>query len=1066
LGRPSFQFIARWRFRSVRLTRPILGVTFLVVSLAAGTGPAADSGGRAELAAVLGPARPLEGRLAGLQFARHESTSSANRQLLGRLTKRRMRAIPGRTETLADAALLEILAGRLERAASLLTRAAHQVEDPHILSDLAAVRLALGEARRDPYEIVLALVSAERARQLAVNLPEATFNRALALEKLALREESARAWRLYLRQDSSSPWASEVQVRLQKLGAPTWRDRWRKERPRLTEAILRRDQRTVTGIVRQYPQAARVFAEEELFAEWAENLRAGDESGAERTLALITALGSALETVSGDRLVAASAAALASASGRSLADLVAGHTDFAHGLALWQRLDLDRSRSLLARASARLRRGGSPFAAWADLYVAACDYQRKEASAVLRATASLGTFAARRSYPNLLGRAAWLTALVHLERGEPSRALAQCRRAVAQFESTGELGHLAQVEILTANALSYLGEPRESWKHRYRGLHAAIRSGDPDRLPVLFGEAARALARDGQPLIGLLFQNEALAREREMGDPLSVAEALWWRSMLFQRLGENARALDDVAEARRQCASIASADIRDRTLAGLAVTEGTILRQEDPARAIPVLTNALSLYRTQDYRFFLVDLFRERALAQAALGAVDAAATDFANGILEYERQRRSIDSPLNQISFFDQAQSIFDEMVALEMRRGRTEEAFAYAERGRARRLLDELAQSGSAGCGSYRSELRGRPLTPGEIRLRLPAETVLVEYSLLADRAFAWIVHPQALHQVEIRADRASLARLVDHHRRWTRGAGGDPRAAERLFDLLFSSFLDKLPSGSRLILVPDKELQALPFASLRNPRTGRYLIEDFTLVIAPSASIYVHSHALPSDRPSTAPRTALVLAPGRVDSKLSALPGAEDEARQVAAMFPGSTLLLGNDATASRLLSRAGDHDILHFAGHARVHPAAPFDAKLILASADGRGGVGEVYARDLYGLNLCRTKLVALSACGTSTGALSPLEGTLDLARPFLGAGSSAVLATLWDVQDGAARRLMVEFYSFYMKTNDPATALRSAQLALRESPDPALRRPAAWAPFQLIGTASADHSITR
>src|ERR1044072_4192454 len=49
--------------------------------------------------------------------------------------------------------------------------------------------------------------------------------------------------------------------------------------------------------------------------------------------------------------------------------------------------------------------------------------------------------------------------------------------------------------------------------------------------------------------------------------------------------------------------------------------------------------------------------------------------------------------------------------------------------------------------------------------------------------------------------------------------------------------------LDASKQLCVVPDKSLHRLPFASLVAP-SGKYLLEEFALSYAPSASVLVHA------------------------------------------------------------------------------------------------------------------------------------------------------------------------------------------------------------------------------
>jgi CHAT domain-containing protein len=94
-------------------------------------------------------------------------------------------------------------------------------------------------------------------------------------------------------------------------------------------------------------------------------------------------------------------------------------------------------------------------------------------------------------------------------------------------------------------------------------------------------------------------------------------------------------------------------------------------------------------------------------------------------------------------------------------------------------------------------------------------------------------------------------------------------------------------------------------------------------------------------------------------------------------------------------------------------------------------------------------------VTLSACRTGVGRVVPGEGVLALARAFLDAGASRVLASLWKVSDEPTAELMTGLYEGYLGRGlAPAAALRRAQLAMLA--EPATASPSHWAAFVLQG----------
>jgi tetratricopeptide (TPR) repeat protein len=91
-------------------------------------------------------------------------------------------------------------------------------------SDRAALLIALAD-QGDPSRLPAAVDAADRALSLSPGLPEALFNRALALDALAdtattadalvrARGDADAAWTRYLEADAASPWADEARARL------------------------------------------------------------------------------------------------------------------------------------------------------------------------------------------------------------------------------------------------------------------------------------------------------------------------------------------------------------------------------------------------------------------------------------------------------------------------------------------------------------------------------------------------------------------------------------------------------------------------------------------------------------------------------------------------------------------------------------------------------------------------------------------------------------------------------------------------------------------------------------
>ncbi|HEV7518024.1 MAG TPA: hypothetical protein VGR07_17125, partial [Thermoanaerobaculia bacterium] len=192
----------------------------------------------------------------------------------------------------------------IDRALADLERAVEEAPGrADLLSDLAAAYLLRAERRSEPYDLILALVVADRAVAADATLAEARFNRALILDSLFLATAARSAWQDYLAVDPTSDWATEARAHIAAL------DRQLRESTvvdgfsslaRLTEMS---PPATVDRIVQDNPQAARMYAEIQLLGGWAERLGQGQGAAAAATLSVARHIGRALARTTGERML-------------------------------------------------------------------------------------------------------------------------------------------------------------------------------------------------------------------------------------------------------------------------------------------------------------------------------------------------------------------------------------------------------------------------------------------------------------------------------------------------------------------------------------------------------------------------------------------------------------------------------------------------------------------------------------------------------------------------------------------------------------------------------------------
>jgi CHAT domain-containing protein len=349
--------------------------------------------------------------------------------------------------------------------------------------------------------------------------------------------------------------------------------------------------------------------------------------------------------------------------------------------------------------------------------------------------------------------------------------------------------------------------------------------------------------------------------------------------------------------------------------------------------------------------------------------------------------------------------------------------------------------------------------PLPLRAVQTALPADSTLVSYYVSGLLVHAWVVEKEAFHYVALPLRPQDLpaalcwADAIGHRagdrgvRRISSGCAGEAARSEDLYTKLIAPLAAHI-RHRKLVLVPHDVLHYLPFAALRNPATGRYLMEEYRLTYVPSASVLGF---LRGEESPAAGRALVLGAPTVLDPSLKPLPAAEREAEAVARLFGARPLLAA--ATEGRLHGLSGKVDLVHIAVHGIYEPRDPQFSRIALAPDKDHDGNLEVH-EILSDLDLSGVNLVVLSACETARGERSGGDEVTGLTRAFLHAGSPAVISTLWNIHDDASAVLMEDFYRRLLAGAPTAEALRQAQLGLLHNPR--YSDPYFWAAFNLTG----------
>jgi CHAT domain-containing protein len=1028
----------------------------------------------AELAQAMGPKRFIEPRLTGgFQWGRQvflrsgeapqEGLDAYSPAVIAAVAEVRERAAGDTSpQALGALAVTYLVSGDVPAAVRALESAtAQDPKNARLLSDLSAAYLVRATRLDEPSDLPKALDAAERSIEQTDAPVEAWFNRALALGELHLVDAARKAWDDYLQRDATSPWADEARKRRDEL-PPTQTSTFEQDRAR-ARAALAQGRAAAEQLADEAPQVLRDYFDNVLLTAWADAYLANQPQAA--VLRGQTELaGEALLRTTGDAMPHDAAVALSaprSGGSRDPPRLQAlGYKALHEAQRLW---DVQQPACSPFREAQRiLQSGGSPYAGWArERVVVTCFYYKGDYRAALPELARVAKDAERLRYVALVGRAQWMTGLIRGARGELTVAVDDYRRAREAFQAIGDLDSEAKILGLLAQGLSYLGEGREAWKERLREL--AFLSGVREALrrqPIL-SEVALTCQDEGLLRAALPFLTASLEAARRADNPTALADSLVWRSQLLEALKAHDAATADLAESRLWSGQIGDAAMKELVTAEAEEAEGQILAAEEPERAAESLGRAIAACeRTTPTRVPGLRLLLARSLA--ALGRDEAAEAELEQGIRGMESMRAALDER-SQALFFDRGAALFDDMVALQLeKRHDPERALSYVERGRARQLLDALQPPLSR---TRSSDDSTTPYLEAEaLQRELPDELALVYYVTLSNRLVSWIVSRSGSQFFELSLEPDALRTLTAAHDAAL--AARAPIAvlheqAGRLFDELVRPLSSALAEHEALVVIADGPLHAVPFASLWDRQTGRYLVEDHLLGLAPSGTVFVRAAAAAAPLQGRATRLLAIGNPrlGREQARsLGSLHGAEAEATEVAALYAEPELLVGGAATKRAFLEGLRRSQVVHFAGHA-VSAGARGGPRLLLAPDSDTDASGSLYAFEIRHESLPQVRVVVLAACGTAAGEASPLEGTLSVARPFLAAGVPGVVASLWDVDDTTSRRFFVAFHRNLLAAGDPALALRETQISLLRGGDATLAHPSSWAGFVSLGAMS-------
>ena len=376
-------------------------------------------------------------------------------------------------------------------------------------------------------------------------------------------------------------------------------------------------------------------------------------------------------------------------------------------------------------------------------------------------------------------------------------------------------------------------------------------------------------------------------------------------------------------------------------------------------------------------------------------------------------------------------------------------------------------------------------QPLDANGVRSALDAGTVLLWYSVGKEKSHLFALSANAgvqayrlaVGEAQLREEVERFRGLIQRAQLGVTDVTGLVDRGKHLYETLIQPASKPLATATRVLVIPDGPLHALPFAALvrgldakaaGTRRDWQYLVEWKPLHVVVSATVYAELRkerqkpgakepakmliafgdptypvvAAADDDKALERQDAVVRSMVTRGARLTPLPATKSEVTAIAGLYrEKAALYVGDAATEERAKSVAKDARYLHFASHGLLDERFPLNSGLALTipneMKEGQDN-GILQAWEIFERVRIDADLVVLSACETGLGKEMGGEGLVGLTRAFEYAGARSVLASLWSVADETTAVLMTQLYGHLKSGKTKDDALRQAQLNLIRS----------------------------
>jgi CHAT domain-containing protein len=934
-------------------------------------------------------------------------------------------------------------------------------KNAQIHNDLGSAHFELaktGPKEKRLEELAQSLEEFTKATELDGNLLEALFNKSLALQEMGMPREAKESWTLYLQKDSSSPWAAEARKHL--AGVQSEQTLFKSDEDVLSDfltAFRNHDEARTQKIHNETKGLLKSVAVPlQLSRRYLLAKQRGNEADRKESLEALTSIGKYELTQNGDSFFFELANFYTNSGANKMEGLLEAQDRFTSAQQLISHdnaqaiSQFEKSRDLFAQLGDACEADIAEN--WAVQFLPEVG---KVAESRPRLAAIIAN-AENRKFLVLLPPAYYALGMGDYKQNRLSESARNLKTALRLAEAGNNTFEIQHAEDALRFHYSKLGElePAQSYASKMFSDKALYYQSQNQYLRDK-GTLADLSLKLKFPSASLSLSKESLIVAQEIRPPDSrhVNDSL-------RHLVRAAAANVDSASALRYANDSMQIALARGYSAENTATKAEIYRlladiKRQSMRCPEALTDydqALELYRSlPELTVSSYQIHKGKLLCLQQLNEQEKFAGELETVTELSEEYRRTIREDSSRQSFFENEQDVFDAAIENAIREHNSREAFRIVEESQARSLLEFVESTKSIAEVENDFAAVARPLSLPDIQARLPEAVQLVQYAVLPDRLAIWIVSRTRFDFVEKPITAAELEKKINAYQASIVGKGppADIRqAGEELYGLLIPP---DLASGKQLCLVPDQSLHQVSFATLVSP-AGKYLLEDYALFYAPSASVMVLASENAQRKEQVTTESLLSIGNPDFDREenpsLADLRDAEAEAKVIAGSYPIALELLGGDATREKFLLNFANVDVVHFAGHFVANRQSPGNSKLLFAG-------GELRSSELSAYKLPKAKLVVLSACETGLERYNKSEGAMGIARTLLALGAPVVVASQWKVDSEPTKDLMIAFHqNRKQKGMTSAESLRRAQLEVLNRAE--TNAPFYWAAFALFG----------